>query len=421
MQEVRRPRLLYWILFGEWSLRNLCAIRGRQENEFLLRVNTTGSVRPVWNLKALLVECLVPRTKPRMDEVNDIAKAAGYDVVGQATQHRDFVDSSYCVGEGKIGEIAKTVAKDSIEAVIFTRQLSAGQMFRIKKKLGDAIHVLDRNLLILEVFEKRNATPEAKLQIALARLRYTFSWGRESIRMRGIVSEQMGRGGPGRYPYEVYEAMSRKRISRIERDLRDLRSRSGRLREQRGKAGFRIVSLTGYTQSGKTTLFNRLASESKDIGLGPFTTLSTFARRVSTHSTGHTGNSFIMIDSIGFIEDLSPLLLNAFHTSLSELANSDLILLFVDGSEEIETVARKVTASHEIMNKEIHGVPILICINKVDLATREHLDQVLAETRKIFDKCEILEISSKTGANLPTLLQKISEKLMLPVPMTPVE
>jgi 50S ribosomal subunit-associated GTPase HflX len=106
---------------------------------------------------------------------------------------------------------------------------------------------------------------------------------------------------------------------------------------------------------------------------------------------------------------------------LSELANSDLILLFVDGSEEIETVARKVTASHEIMNKEIHGVPILICINKVDLATREHLDQVLAETRKIFDKCEILEISSKTGANLPTLLQKISEKLMLPVPMTPVE
>jgi GTP-binding protein HflX len=228
----------------------------------------------------------------------------------------------------------------------------------------------------------------------------------------------MGRGGPGRYPYEVYEAMSRKRISKIERELRDLRSRSGRLREQRGKAGFRIVSLTGYTQSGKTTLFNRLASESKDIGLGPFTTLSTFARRVSAHSTGDTADSFIMIDSIGFIEDLSPLLLNAFHTSLSELANSDLILLFVDGSEEIETVARKVTASHEIMNKEIHGVPVLICINKMDLATREHLDKVLTKTRKIFDKCEILEISAKTGANLPTLLRKISEKLMSPVPMT---
>jgi GTP-binding protein HflX len=375
----------------------------------------------VLNLKALLVECIVRRTKPRIDEVSDIAKAAGYNVVGQVVQHRDFVDSAFCVGEGKIEEVAKIVAKDSIEAVIFTRQLSAGQMFRIKKKLGEAIHVLDRNLLVLEVFEKRNATPEAKLQIALARLRYTFSWGRESIRMRGIISEQMGRGGPGRYPYEVYEAMSRKRISKIESKLRDMRSRGGQLREQRGKAGFRIVSLTGYTQSGKTTLFNRLASESKDIGLGPFTTLSTFARKVSLHTKGDSDDSFIMIDSIGFIDDLSPLLLNAFHTSLNELANSDLILLFVDGSEEIETVIRKVTASHEIMNKEIHGVPVLICINKVDLATREHLDKVLEETRKIFGNDEILEISSKTGANLANLLRKISEKLMPAVPVTAVE
>ena len=373
------------------------------------------------NLKALLVECIVRRTKPRIDEVSDIAKAAGYNVVGQVVQHRDFVDSAYCVGEGKIGEVAKIVAKDSIEAVIFTRQLSAGQMFRIKKKLGEAIHVLDRNLLVLEVFEKRNATPEAKLQIALARLRYTFSWGRESIRMRGIISEQMGRGGPGRYPYEVYEAMSRKRISKIESKLRDMRSRGGQLREQRGKAGFRIVSLTGYTQSGKTTLFNRLASESKDIGLGPFTTLSTFARKVSLHTKGDSDDSFIMIDSIGFIEDLSPILLKAFHTSLNELANSDLILLFVDGSEEIETVVRKVTASHEIMDKEIQGVPVLICINKVDLATREHLDKVLEETRKRFGNDEILEISSKTGANLANLLRKISEKLMPAVPVTAVE
>ena len=373
------------------------------------------------NLKALLVECIVPGTKPRIEEVSDIAKAAGYNVVGQVVQHRDFVDSAYCIGEGKIEEVAKTVAKDSIEAVIFTRQLSAGQIFRIKKKLGEATHVLDRNLLVLEVFEKRNATPEAKLQIALARLRYTFSWGRESIRMRGIISEQMGRGGPGRYPYEVYEAMSRKRISKIEGKLRDMRSRGGRLHEQRGKAGFRIVSLTGYTQSGKTTLFNRLASESKDIGLGPFTTLSTFARKVSLHTKGDSDDSFIMIDSIGFIEDLSPLLLRAFHTSLNELANSDLILLFVDGSEEIETVVRKITASHEVMAKEIHGVPVLICINKVDLATREHLDEVFAETRKIFEKDEILEISSKTGANLPELLQKISEKLTPTVPVTSVE
>ena len=374
--------------------------------------------KAVLDVKTLLVECITPRSKPRMDEVNDIAKAAGYNVVGQVTQHREAVDSAYCIGEGKLDEIRRTIVKDSIEAILFTRQLSAGQIFRIKKKLGDAIHVLDRNLLILEVFEKRNATPEAKLQIALTRLRYTFSWGRESIRMRGIASEQMGRGGPGQYPYEAYEAMSRKRISKIEGELRAIRSKSSRVRERRGKAGFRIVALTGYTQSGKTTLFNRLASESKEIGLGPFTTLSTFARKVSTQAKGDSSDSFIMIDSIGFIEDLSPLLLSAFHTTLNELANSDLVLLFVDGSDDLETVIRKIAASHEVMSKEVHGVPVLICINKVDLATREHLDKVLAETRKVFEEDEILEISSKTGANLPSLLRKISERLMLAVPIT---
>jgi len=368
-------------------------------------------------LRALLVECITHGSKPRIDEVNDIAKAAGYNVVDQVTQHRDSIDSAYCVGKGKIDEIEKTVKEDSIEAIIFTRQLSPGQVFRIKKKLSD-VHVLDRNLLILEVFEKRCATREAKLQIALARLRYTFSWGRESVRMRGIASEQMGRGGPGQYPYEAYEAVSRKRISKIERELCDIRSKSSGLRERRGKAGFRTVALTGYTQSGKTTLFNRLTSESKEIGLGPFTTLSTFARKVSMQARGNSLDSFIMIDSIGFIEDLSPLLLSAFHTTLNELANSDLVLLLVDGSDDIQRVIRNVAASHEIMNKEIHGIPVLICINKVDLATREHLDKVFAETRKIFDGDEILEISSKTGANLPGLLRTISEKLNLGVQAT---
>ena len=211
--------------------------------------------KSVPNLKALLVECIIPRSKPRMDEVKDIAKAAGYNVVGQVVQHRDSVDSAYCVGEGKIEEIGKTIVKDSIEAVIFTRQLSAGQIFRIKKKFGDAIHLLDRNLLILEVFEKRNATPEAKLQIALARLRYTFSWARESVRMRGIISEQMGRGGPGRYPYEVYEAMSRKRISKIERELRD---RARRVRPHAGFFDWPVKETKGEMRESDTYMSERI-------------------------------------------------------------------------------------------------------------------------------------------------------------------
>ena len=346
-----------------------------------------------------------------MNEVNDIAKAAGYNVVGQVTQRREIVDAAYCIGEGKLHEILRTINEDSIEALIFTRQLSAGQTFRIKKKVGEGVRVLDRNLLILEVFEKRASTREANLQIALAKLRYTFSWGRESVRMRGIASEQMGRGGPGQYPYEVYEAMSRKRISKIEQELREIRSKKATLRKHRGRAGFRTVALTGYTQSGKTTLFNRVTLESKEIGMGPFTTLSTFARKVPMPRKEGSAESFILIDSIGFIEDLNPILLNAFHTTLNELANSDLILLFVDGSDAIESAKRKLSACHEIMEKEISDVPVLICINKVDIASREHLDKIIDETRKAFAGKEIVEISSKTGANMQGLLQKISERL----------
>lgn len=364
------------------------------------------------------MECLTPQSKPRTSELTDIASSLDYNVVGHITQHREAVDAAYCIGAGKLDEIGKTLQGESIDVVIFTRQLSAGQFFRIGKRLGNKVRVLDRNLLILEIFEKRSVTPEAKLQIELARLRYTFSWGRESIRMQGIISEQMGRGGPGQYPYEAYEAMSRKRISKIEGQLRQIRSKQSHLREHRRKVGFQIVALTGYTQSGKTTLFNRLASESKEMGLGPFTTLSAFARRVRTAPKGGAGHSLIMIDSIGFIEDLNPLLLNAFHTTLSELANSDLILLFVDGSDEIKIVKRKVLASREVMQKEVTGVPIMICVNKIDLATREHIDDVVKEIREIYGGEEVVEMSAKTGANVPSLMLRVAERLASTHPRT---
>ena len=105
-------------------------------------------------LKTLLVECIIPRHESRINEVSDIAKAANYNVIGQITQHRKTIDPAFYIGEGKLDEIRRFIEENSIEVVIFTQQLSAGQIFRIKKKLGDRIRVLDRNLLILEIFEK---------------------------------------------------------------------------------------------------------------------------------------------------------------------------------------------------------------------------------------------------------------------------
>ena len=337
-----------------------------------------------------------------------MARTLDYEVVEEVVQNREKVDGAYCVGTGKITEIEHLVKEKDIKAIIFTRSLSSGQVFRIQKRLGGQVKVIDRNLLILEVFEKRAATSEAKQQIELARLRYTFSWGRESVRMRGIVGEQMGQGGPGDYPYQAYEAMARKRISKIEDQLRRSRGKKEILRENRRETGFPIVALTGYTQSGKTTFFNRVASESKSTGLGPFTTLSTCARKVTYYSKDKIQTEFIIIDSIGLIEDIHPTLLKAFHTTLSEIVNSDLILLFVDANDDLSTIIRKVTAAETIIKNEAPDIPIIVCANKIDLTTTEHLKEVTESLRNFYG-FYVTEISSKTGDKLDMLLEAVHD------------
>lgn len=339
-----------------------------------------------------------------------MAKTLDYGVIEEVVQNRKKVDGGYCVGRGKIAEIEQLVRQKSIKAIIFTQSLSSGQIFRIQKSLGDQIKIIDRNLLILEVFEKRAATSEAKQQIELAKLRYTFSWGRESIRMRGIVGEQMGRGGPGDYPYQAYEAMARKRISKIEDQLRRSRERKETLRENRREIGSPIVALTGYTQSGKTTFFNLVASESKSTGLGPFTTLSTCARKVTRHSKYKTQTEFIIIDSIGLIEDIHPTLLNAFHTTLSEIANSDLILLFVDASDNLSAITRKIRAAKAIIKEKAPGIPVIVCVNKTDLTSNEHLKEVTELLTNSQGFC-VRQISSKTGDGLDTLLDAVQDAI----------
>src|SRR5213594_5195635 len=232
-------------------------------------------------MRTLVAECKIPSAPSRYEEVETMAESIGYEVVDTIVQHRKNLHHTYCIGPGKLEEIKMLVVENDIEAVVFANTLPSAQVFKIQRVLGGTdIKVIDRNLLILEVFEKRAMTKEAKLQIRLAKMRYTFSWGKEFLRMKGFTGEQVGWSGPGQYPYHEYEREARKRISRLEQELKDVYAKKQTLREHRRERGFPIVALAGYTQSGKTTFFNSLVSETKDTGLGPFTTLSTFARKV---------------------------------------------------------------------------------------------------------------------------------------------
>jgi GTP-binding protein HflX len=328
-----------------------------------------------------------------------MAESIGYEVIDTIVQHRKSTHHTYTIGPGKLEEIKQIVAEDDIEAVIFANTLPSAHIFKIQRVLGGtSIKIIDRNLLILEVFDKRAMTKEAKLQIALAKLRYTFSWGREYLRLEGILASQVGWSGPGDYPYHDYERTAKKRIANMERELRDVYSKKNLLRDHRRERGFPIVALAGYTQSGKTTFFNRMSSEHKDTGLGPFTTLSTFARRIDQNNGGDNF-SFILIDSIGFIEDMHPTILKAFNTTLGEISNADLILLFVDVSEEQESIFRKLTASKEILKKIAAKVPVVICANKTDLCSEDQLQAGKKLISRTFEAVPVIELSALKGFN----------------------
>lgn len=350
------------------------------------------------SLRVVIVECKLPRRASRIDEVSMMARSIGYKVVSTMIQNRNSVHHSYCIGIGKLEELGRLVQKEDIEIVIFTNALPSSQVFKIQRRIGE-VKVIDRNLLILEVFNRRAMTKEAKLQIELARLKYTFSWGREYIKMKGIVGEQVGWSGPGDYPFKEYEKAARRRISKVRMNLRDVQQKKTALRERRHELGFPTVALAGYTQSGKTTFFNRLVSESKISGLGPFTTLSSHSRLVRWK-----GSEFILVDSIGFIEEMHPMILDAFFVSLDEIKNADLILLFIDLSEQLETLRRQALSIDTITRKIDMPSRVILCGNKADLIDDESERQAVELISHVLPGRKICTLSAKNGRSVETVV-----------------
>ncbi len=337
-----------------------------------------------------------------------MSRSIGYDVVETVVQHRKSVHHTYTIGPGKLEEVKNIVRDKKIEAVVFANALPGSQVFKIQRVLGGIdIKVIDRNLLILEVFEHRAMTKEAKLQIKLARLRYTFSWGKEFLRLKGILGEQVGWSGPGEIPFHEYRMAARKQISRLEKELNGVYAKKTLFRARRRELGFPIVALAGYTQSGKTTFFNRVARETKDTGLGPFTTLTTFARKVAYNG----GFNFMLVDSIGFIEDMHPIIVKAFNTTLGEISSADLILLFVDVSEDEESVFRKLTASNYILKRIALNVPLIICINKIDRCTPDELRERKAVVSRVFLGTPQVDLSALKGTNSGEVLRLTYQQL----------
>ena len=362
------------------------------------------------SLRAVIVELKLPALPPQAEETKTMAENIGYKIVGTLIQRRKSVHHSYTIGPGRLGDLKRLVEENEADTVIFANSLSSSHVFKLTQHIGGDVRVIDRNLLILEVFDKRAFTNEAKLQIRLAKLKYTLSWGREFIKLRGIMGEQLGWMGPGNYPYQEYYRAARNRISRIEGELEDIYNKKMLKRDRRHSLGFPIVALAGYTQAGKTSFFNLVAHESKSVGLGPFTTLSTFARKAYTGSDSDS-TEFILIDSIGFIEDMHPIILKAFHATLGELATADLVLLFMDVGDSKFSLERKIRSCAQILREVDITAPTVICANKIDRTTPEQLQESEALIREYFPNEEIVPASVKLGQNIDKVLALIESKL----------
>lgn len=321
---------------------------------------------------------LIKRTNPRadpersehlFDELRELARAAGYVPVGELTQTR-FPDSRYQLGKGKIEELAELVRQKRAGKVIFYNRLSTIQLFNISEICG--CQVIDKFQLILEIFAKRATTRRSKLQVELARLRY------EIPRARAIVSlvkkeERAGFMGLGDYE-DAYEQDLKKRITRIEEELESAGKDDESLRAFRHRKGFSLVALAGYTNAGKSTLFNAIVNESVEAQNMLFTTLVPTTRALELG-----GRKALLTDTVGFIEELPHWLVDAFKSTLDEIFLSDLILLVVDVSEKPEIILQKLSTSHDTLWDRIKGVPVITVLNKTDLLQEHDLEAVMEE------------------------------------------
>jgi len=348
--------------------------------------------------KVGIVHRVSPGGEPKLEELASLCQTAGYEVVYSTFQKRRM-HSKYNVGPGKAGELADVVKAKQLDKVVFENDLKPVQEYNLAKLLG--VQVLTRTSLILEIFIRHASSSEARLQIQLARLKYSLSGAKEKVRLAAKSGEQPGFHGLGMYNADIYYNEIKRRISTTTERLETLRKRRSIARSHRERHGIPTVAIVGYTNAGKSTLFNSLAREVKPVSPELFTTVSTTTRFFEAE-----GKPLFLSDTVGFIRSLPTLLVEAFHSTLEEIGLSNLILLVVDVSESTEVIEEKIACSIDILREiGVFGIPIILVLNKMDLITDKELHEKISTIKP---DLPLVAVSSLTGRKLDELLAKVS-------------
>ena len=261
-----------------------------------------------------------------LDELAGLATTAGARVVLRVLQERDRPDAGTFLGSGKIASLATACDETDVGLVIFDHELTPAQLRQIEARLDQ--RVVDRTQLILDIFASRARTREGKLQVELAQLKYLLPRLVGGSDWLSRLGGGIGTRGPGETKLETDRRKIRQRISHVNGQLEEVRRRRLQLRERRHKASLPTVALVGYTNAGKTTLFNRLAGEQAVVSDALFVTLDPLVRRVRLADR----RELLVSDTVGFIDRLPHTLVAAFRATLEEVAEADLALHVIDAS-----------------------------------------------------------------------------------------
>lgn len=345
----------------------------------------------------------------RLDEAVGLARAIDLDVVGQGAVRMQHPRPATLIGKGKVDEIAQIVARDDIGLVVVDAPLSPAQQRNLERAWK--VKVLDRTGLILEIFGERARTREGTLQVELAHLNWQKT---RLVRSWTHLERQRGGygflGGPGETQLEADRRIIQERITRIERELESVRRTRGLHRESRRRVPYPIVALVGYTNAGKSTLFNRLTRADVMAEDQLFATLDPTLRGIALPH----GGTAILSDTVGFISDLPPHLVAAFRATLEEVTEADVVLHVRDVAHP-ETSAQAEDVAHILASLEIDAKDrrrVVEVWNKIDLLDAEQRRERENRAARLPEDERPALVSAVTGEGLDGLVATIDQRLL---------
>lgn len=342
-----------------------------------------------------------------LGELSHLAKTAGANVVGVLTQNLDVPSPTYYIGKGKLEELIRLKEQTKYDTVIFDDELSPRQQRNLEEALE--VKVIDRTALILHIFARKARTHEGKLQVELAQHQYLLPRLVRRWRHLERLGGGIGTRGPGETQLETDRRLIHRRISLLQQKIESVRKHRALYRRRRRKTGTPVVALVGYTNAGKSTLFNTLSKANVDVEDKLFSTLDPVTRRLTLPN----GRQFLITDTVGFIHKLPPSIIAAFRATLEELDEADLLLHIVDITHK-NAAHQCLTVEKILRDLNLGDKPRITVLNKLDLALRTEAQLNTVTSIPYFQEEislpneDIALISAAKGWGIRNLLDKIA-------------